>query len=888
MRIVNWALTLLIAAVLIGCSGSYHKDETLFVRSGGTHSMQDGKLPYVADADPVTGSIPESRSVSGIVRSESIRAHDPSISRLFEERDRGLPAPATLEKEGERGTSGVGREWQDGIDYLLKAPNAVETATSLSLFTGTGQRNWAIYRLMDVSGPLGFEKLVVETSNPNFIGDNPGFIVGIANYGTGRWEVLDSSESEIYARTLTGFSDYLSPLGNVHVFVLTHNGNGMQLDRVGFDVDRDPPLVTSVEPAGGETGSSIQPVATFSGQVEDWSWNFGGGATPDTSTEESPLVTLGDEGSYAASVTASSPFGEHTFEFTLEVGPLTGDPPVVESVSPLDGETGSEVQFAAIVTGSVDTWAWDFGDAASPSTSDQPDPTVTLGEVGTYNCSLTASNAFGSDQFDFSFEVTDVQGEAPVIVSVDPLSGETGAEITFTPTYTGTVETWDWQFGAAASPDSSPDENPLVTLGAPGTYECSVTASNSFGNDTLNFNFEVTGNPGFQWTEVDLSSITGTEGGHTPSIAIADNGNPMVAYANLDEAVLDPYVVIGDSSLDLTAPASWTPLEVVDLGVSAPALPIFTDIVIPAGTNLPRVSFNVWNLAGDTAAQNSVVGFSALDIYDSVPTWNTYYLGNEEVPSVLLDGATSTSIDLRSTDGHIGICTHVDNSNLPAKDPNDLYYYDITYDPLLPDNISYTLTYGFGSNFLFPHMRFHSTTGEMQCNVNGANLLREYTGSWAFAFQNADSGVLGSLDLYPGGNTGLSYQSISGTDTGLRYAELDSADSVVTDEDITIVTDSGSGEEVALVTQLAYMPDGTACIVYTEFDGSGTHIRFAIQDGGGWSLEDVSSTPNTNTPGLNDVFVDLAHFANGNSMVCYSRFDSDVNTLRVAIRAPGA
>src|SRR5690606_17865349 len=104
---------------------------------------------------------------------------------------------------------------------------------------------------------------------------------------------------------------------------------------------------------------------------------------------------------------------------------------------------------------------------------------------------------------------------------------------------------------------------------------------------------------------------TGTDGGWTPGIAIADNGNPMVAYANLDAAVLDPYVVIGDSTLDLASPASWTPVEIADLALNfAGCSPGYMDIVIPAGTNLPRVSYDVLDITGGTAAQNSAVGFS--------------------------------------------------------------------------------------------------------------------------------------------------------------------------------------------------------------------------------------------------------------------------------------
>jgi PKD repeat protein len=888
MKRLNWATLLLLAAVLIGCGGSYHsKDAEVQQRYGASqrqNRVENGLTDTNATAALSSGQTIQS---SGRIAADGSTALDPATLALFQNRDTGLPGLPDDSATGQRGVSDVGREWQDGADFFDKAPNAVISASSLSLFTGAGQRNWAMYRLSDVSGALGLERLEVECSNTNFAGGQPGYYVGIANYSTGRWEVLDRSETASYGRNFTSFADYLSTASNLYIFVMVHDGNGVQLDRVGFDVDRDPPLVSDVSPSTGETGSQIQPLVTVAGSVDSYSWDFGGGAAPNTSTEASPLITLGAEGNYNASVTASSVFGEHLYEFILEVGPVSGSAPEIVSVAPLSGETLAVVDFSAVVNGTVDTYAWDFGGAGTPNTSSEASPQVTLGAVGTYDCSLTATNGFGFDTFDFSFEVTDVTGEAPVIVSVSPLTGESGAELSFVPTFTGTVDTWDWQFGTGAAPASSTDEQPLETLGAVGTYPCSVTATNAFGNDTLNFDLDVTsGVVTYEWTEVDLTSITGTEGGWTPSVAIASNGNPMVAYANLDPAIEKPFVVIGDSTLDLTQPASWTNVDMLG-AIIPPALPAYTDIVFPAGSNMPRVSLLYVADATVPPEENSLMGFSALEITAGVPTWYNYTsIGNED--QLPLDGAFYSSIDMKPTDNHVGIAITVANSNLPLKPVNDMYYYNLAYDPLVPGSLTYNLTYNFGDNHRFPHLRYNSSSGEAQAVINGGYLRAEGDGTWPnMLYENPDSGSIGSLGLIPSGNTGMSYASVVGLDTGLRYTELDPANAVITDEDIVVVTDSGAGETVATFSQLSYMADGTACIVYTDYNGTSTMVRFAIQDGlGGWSIEDVSASPNTFTVDEFLVYCDLAHFANGNSIVCYSRFDNDVNTLRVVLRAP--
>lgn len=886
MKHLNWASLLLLAAVLIGCGGSYHSDETGALQRNGASQRQNRIENRLADTNTTAAlSGSQSQQSSGRIAADGSKTLDPATLSLFQNRDTGLPGLPDDGAAGRRGVSDVGREWQDGSAFFLKAANAVVSATSLSMFTGASQRNWAIYQLSDVSGALGFERIEVECSNTNFAGDLPGYYVGIANYSTGRWEVLEHSETANYGRNFTSFADYLSTASNLYIFVMVHDGNGLQLDRVGFDVDRDPPLVSDVAPSTGETGTQIQPIVTVAGSVDTYSWDFGGGAVPNTSTEASPLITLGAEGNYNASVTASSVFGEHLYEFILEVGPVSGSAPEIVSVAPLSGETLAVVDFSAVVNGTVDTYAWDFGGAGTPNTSSEAAPQITLGVVGTYDCSLTATNGFGFDAFDFSFEVTAVAGEAPVIISVSPLTGESGVELSFVPTFTGTVDTWDWQFGAGATPASSSDEQPLETLGAAGTYPCSVTASNAFGNDTLNFDLEVTSSVvTYEWNEVDLSSITGTEGGWTPSVAIASNGNPMVAYANLDPAVEKPFVVIGDSTLDLTQPASWTNVDMLG-AIIPPATPAYTDIVFPTGSNLPRVSLLYVADATVPPEENSLMGFSALEITEGVPTWYNYTsIGNED--QLPLDGAFYSSIDMKPTDSHVGIAITVANSNLPLKPVNDMYYYNLAYDPLVPGSLTYNLTYNFGSEWRFPHLRYKSD-GEAQMVINGGNLVREDAGAWSLTYQNPDSGSIGSLGMIPAGNTGMSYASVIGADTGLRYTELDPANAVITDEDIVVVIDSGAGETVATFSQLSYMADGTACIVYTDYSGTSTMVRFAIQDGlGGWSIEDVSATPNTFTVDEFLVYCDLAHFANGNSIVCYSRFDNDVNSLRVVLRMP--
>jgi len=84
-----------------------------------------------------------------------------------------------------------------------------------------------------------------------------------------------------------------------------------------------------------------------------------------------------------------------------------GGPPVLTAVMPLTAVAAASVTFTLTNTGGAATsWAWDFGGCATPDTSTSVAPVVVAGSVGSYSCSVTATNDAGSDTFDFTFTVT--------------------------------------------------------------------------------------------------------------------------------------------------------------------------------------------------------------------------------------------------------------------------------------------------------------------------------------------------------------------------------------------------------------------------------------------------------------------------------------------------
>jgi len=248
------------------------------------------------------------------------------------------------------------------------------------------------------------------------------------------------------------------------------------------------PNITAVAPLGGVEGTSYSPVLTNTGgDITSWSWHFGGGATPNASNSETPTVTLTGEGTYSASVTGTNAAGSDTYNFTLTVDPESPD---LTNVSVYSGVTGTTFSPTATnAGGTVASWSWNFGGGASPNTSSSGTPSVTLGTVGTYSASVTATNVTGSDTYNFTLTVNP---EAPNITAVTPTSGTNGDSVQFSASNSGGAATsWEWNFDGGATPDTPTSESPTVTLGAAGTYNCSVTATNVTGSHTYNFTLTV-------------------------------------------------------------------------------------------------------------------------------------------------------------------------------------------------------------------------------------------------------------------------------------------------------------------------------------------------------------------------------------------------------------
>ncbi|MCH7472634.1 PKD domain-containing protein [bacterium] len=69
--------------------------------------------------------------------------------------------------------------------------------------------------------------------------------------------------------------------------------------------------------------------------------------------------------------------------------------------------------------------------------------------------------------------------DAPHITAITPLTATANQQVTFVATNVGgPITKYVWRFGGGATPNISTNASPTVTLGAPGTYNCTLEASN--------------------------------------------------------------------------------------------------------------------------------------------------------------------------------------------------------------------------------------------------------------------------------------------------------------------------------------------------------------------------------------------------------------------------
>ncbi|TEU16732.1 MAG: PKD domain-containing protein, partial [Anaerolineales bacterium] len=208
------------------------------------------------------------------------------------------------------------------------------------------------------------------------------------------------------------------------------------------------------------------------GSVVSWSWDFGDGGS---SSDQNPVHTYAAGGTYSVTLTVTDDFGATgTASQAVSVSPANQSPTANLSYA----TSGLTVDFTDLSTdpdGSVVSWSWDFGDGVISSTQN-PAHTYTAG--GTYSVTLTVTDDGGATATASQAVTVSAGNQSPTAgfgfttngLTVDFSDQSTDAD--------GSVVSWSWDFGDGVT---SPDQSPVHTYAAGGTYTTTLTVTDDGG-----------------------------------------------------------------------------------------------------------------------------------------------------------------------------------------------------------------------------------------------------------------------------------------------------------------------------------------------------------------------------------------------------------------------
>jgi PKD repeat protein len=151
----------------------------------------------------------------------------------------------------------------------------------------------------------------------------------------------------------------------------------------------------TASPTSGVNPLTVHFTDLSSQSPDRWAWNFG---DTSTSTEQNPVHTYADAGSYTVSLVASNSGGSNseTKYYYITVNPAYRPPGASFTADQPTMAQPYTVQFIDTSTGPPTNWSWSFGDGG---TSDLQNPVHNYpASAATWYVTLNVSNPVGSSE----------------------------------------------------------------------------------------------------------------------------------------------------------------------------------------------------------------------------------------------------------------------------------------------------------------------------------------------------------------------------------------------------------------------------------------------------------------------------------------------------------
>ncbi|MFZ4814985.1 MAG: PKD domain-containing protein [Phototrophicaceae bacterium] len=417
--------------------------------------------------------------------SRQISAQSPSapVAGFTQDKVSGA-SPLTVQFTDQSTGNITGREWRFG-------DGATSTATSPShVFTAVGTYNV----ILTVTGPGGssivqrqitVENPVIPKPNADFTasissGEGPlavtFTVTNTANINTYTWNFGGAGTSN-QANPQFTFSD----AGTYVVELIAVGAGGQDSHTVTITVTQPPdaPIIDiSASQTSGEVPLSVNfTVNSSGGQISQYVWDFGDGAT---STSANPTHSYATQGSFTVTLNVQGPGGTDSDTLTVNAVEPIAEPIAAFTYSVVDDDTGLTLQFTSQSEGEELNHAWEFGDG---NTSSEQSPQHTYSAAGTYQVKLTVSNDGGATTTQQSITVEAPEPPPPALsaaFTTNPTSGTAPLTVIFdSSASTGNVSSFLWDFGDGST---SSEPNPTHEYLTASSYTATLTLSDIGGN----------------------------------------------------------------------------------------------------------------------------------------------------------------------------------------------------------------------------------------------------------------------------------------------------------------------------------------------------------------------------------------------------------------------
>lgn len=233
-----------------------------------------------------------------------------------------------------------------------------------------------------------------------------------------------------------------------------------------------------------------------------YSWNFGAGAVPSTSTAQNPgAVTFNTVGTNTVSFTVRDSLGATSATVTRIVtvtaptggGNQAPNGAIASPASDLVINVGQSVSFSGTGTdpdsNTPFTYLWSFGGGAPDSTAQNPGA-VTFSNAGTFTVSFTVTDSKGLADPTPATRIVTVMApnnQPPTGKITAPASDVSilkGASVVFNGSGSDSDNnlplSYRWNFGGGGLPDST-DQKPTIRFDNVGTYSITLTVTDKLG-----------------------------------------------------------------------------------------------------------------------------------------------------------------------------------------------------------------------------------------------------------------------------------------------------------------------------------------------------------------------------------------------------------------------